>query len=199
MRCCSQTATTVTSRSVVCNLGYARNGKLKKSKIYYYIQYYIIFYEDRLCGLLIKVSGYRSRGTGFDSRRYQIFWVVVGLERGPFSLVSTTEELLGRQSSGSGLENGDYSRRDMSRWPRGTLYLQKLTLTSPTSGGRSVGIVRSRTQATEFSFASCSRLSASLCTRLCNRTVHADGVHSTGHGEERYRKYKRFKLGGGQD
>jgi hypothetical protein len=28
----------------------------------------------------------------------------------------------------------------------------KLTLTSPTSGGRSVGTVRSRTQATEFSF-----------------------------------------------
>jgi hypothetical protein len=28
----------------------------------------------------------------------------VGLERGPLSLVSTTEELLGRKSSGSGLE-----------------------------------------------------------------------------------------------
>jgi hypothetical protein len=27
---------------------------------------------------------------------------------------------------------------------------QKLALTSPTSGGRSVGVVRSRTQATEF-------------------------------------------------
>jgi hypothetical protein len=35
---------------------------------------------------------------GFDSRRYQIFWEVVGLERGPLSLVSTTEELLGRKS-----------------------------------------------------------------------------------------------------
>ena len=31
------------------------------------------------------------------------------------------------------------------------LYPQKLTLTSPTGGGRSVGIVRSRTKATEFS------------------------------------------------
>jgi hypothetical protein len=29
------------------------------------------------------------------------------------------------------------------------LYLQKLALTSPTGGGRSVGIVRSRTKATE--------------------------------------------------
>jgi hypothetical protein len=39
----------------------------------------------------------------------------VGLERDPLSLVSTTEELLGRNSSGSGLENRDYERRDPSR------------------------------------------------------------------------------------
>jgi hypothetical protein len=31
------------------------------------------------------------------------------------------------------------------------LYPQKLALTSPTGGGRSVGIVRSQTKATEFS------------------------------------------------
>jgi len=31
------------------------------------------------------------------------------------------------------------------------LYPQKLVLTSPTGGGRSVGIVRVRTKATEFS------------------------------------------------
>jgi hypothetical protein len=37
-----------------------------------------------------------------------------------------------------------------SRWPRGTLYPQKLAITSPTSGGRSVGIIRSRTQTMEF-------------------------------------------------
>ena len=29
--------------------------------------------EDRLCGLVVRVSGYRYRGLGFDSRRYQIF------------------------------------------------------------------------------------------------------------------------------
>jgi hypothetical protein len=46
----------------------------------------------------------------------------VGLERGPLCLVSTTEELLGRNSSGSGLEMREYGRRDSSRWPRGTLY-----------------------------------------------------------------------------
>jgi hypothetical protein len=65
--------------------------------------------------------------------------------------VSTLEELLGRKSSGSGLEIREYGNRDPSRWPRGTLYPQKLALTSSTSGGRSVGIVRSRTQITEFS------------------------------------------------
>ena len=32
------------------------------------------------------------------------------------------------------------------------LYPQKLALTSPTGGGRSVGMVRSQTKATEFSF-----------------------------------------------
>jgi hypothetical protein len=75
----------------------------------------------------------------------------VSLERCPFSLVSTTEELLGRKSSGSGLENREYCRRNRPLWPRGTLYPEKFTLTSPTSGGRSVGIVHSLTQATEFS------------------------------------------------
>jgi hypothetical protein len=44
----------------------------------------------------------------------------VGLERGPLSLVSTIEELLVRKSSGSGLENREYGRRDPSRWPRDT-------------------------------------------------------------------------------
>jgi hypothetical protein len=67
----------------------------------------------------------------------------MGLEWGPLSLVSTTEELLGRKSSGSG-------RRVPSHQPRGTLYPQTLALTSLTCGGRSVGIVLSRTLATEL-------------------------------------------------
>jgi hypothetical protein len=37
----------------------------------------------------------------------------VGLEGGPLSLVSKIEELLGRKSSGSGLENKKYSCRDV--------------------------------------------------------------------------------------
>ena len=54
-------------------------------------------YIDRLCGLVVRVSGYRYRGLGFDPRRYQIFRVAVGLERGALSLVSlvrSIEELL---------------------------------------------------------------------------------------------------------
>jgi hypothetical protein len=35
---------------------------------------------DRLCGLVLR-----------DFQLYQIFWEVVGLERGPLSLVSTIE------------------------------------------------------------------------------------------------------------
>jgi hypothetical protein len=50
---------------------------------------------DRLCGLVVRVLVYRSRGPGFDSRGLQK--KVVGLERGPLSLVSTTEELLDRK------------------------------------------------------------------------------------------------------
>jgi hypothetical protein len=80
----------------------------------------------------------RSR---FDSRRYHIFREAVGLERGSISLVITTEELLERKNSGFGLESREHGRREASRWPRGTLYPQKLTLTSSTSGGRSFGTV----------------------------------------------------------
>jgi hypothetical protein len=74
----------------------------------------------------------------------------VGLERGPLSLVSITEELLGRNSRGSGLKNREYGRRDPLCRPRNTLYPQKFALISTTSGSRPVGTVRSRTKATEF-------------------------------------------------
>jgi hypothetical protein len=47
-----------------------------------------------------------------------------------------------KKSSGSGQGNRINGREYPLRWPRDTLYLQKLALTSPTSGGRSVGIVR---------------------------------------------------------
>jgi hypothetical protein len=52
---------------------------------------------NRLFDLVVRVPGYRSRGLGFDSRCYQIFWEVVGLERSSLSLVRITEELLERK------------------------------------------------------------------------------------------------------
>jgi hypothetical protein len=50
--------------------------------------------KDRLCDLVVRVPNYRSRSPGLDSRRYQIFWEVVGLEGVPLSLVSTSEGYL---------------------------------------------------------------------------------------------------------
>jgi hypothetical protein len=63
------------------------------------------FPYDRLCGLVVRVVGYRSRDSGFDSRRYKIFWEAVRPERGPLSLVSVTEEVL--KLPAPGLENRD--------------------------------------------------------------------------------------------
>jgi hypothetical protein len=59
---------------------------------------------DRLCGLVVKVLGYRSRGPGsipgttsFSEEKKNEKKTVVGLERGPLSLVNTIEELLDRK------------------------------------------------------------------------------------------------------
>jgi hypothetical protein len=51
---------------------------------------------DRLCGLVVRVLVYRSGGPGSISgtTRENKIW---GLERGPLSLVCTTEELLDRK------------------------------------------------------------------------------------------------------
>jgi hypothetical protein len=112
----------------------------------------ILFFFDRLCGLLAWVPGYRVRSPGFDSWRNQIFWEVVGLKQGPLSPVTTIEGLLGRNNSGFSLENREYSCRDPPWWPRDTLYLKKVGSDFPTSIGRSVGIVCSQTKAAEFPF-----------------------------------------------
>jgi hypothetical protein len=55
-------------------------------------------YVDRLGGLVVRVLGFRSGGSGSipgTTRKKR----VVGLERGPLSLVSTTEELLDRKAA----------------------------------------------------------------------------------------------------
>jgi hypothetical protein len=55
---------------------------------------------DRLCGLVVRVLGYKSGGPGSipgTTRFSEGKKTVVGLERGPLSLMSTTEELLDRK------------------------------------------------------------------------------------------------------
>jgi hypothetical protein len=64
---------------------------------------------DRLCGLVVRVLGYRSGGPGSIPGTIRFSGgkkkkggkkkgkQIVGLERGPHSLVSTTEELLDRK------------------------------------------------------------------------------------------------------
>jgi hypothetical protein len=76
----------------------------------------------------------------------------VDLKRGPLRLMRINEELLDWKSSGSGQENRINYRGDRLRWPRDTLYPQKFALTSPTSDGPSVGVVRLRTKSTDFVF-----------------------------------------------
>jgi hypothetical protein len=51
---------------------------------------------------VVRVPGYRSRGTGFDSQRYKIFSVVLSLERGLLSLMRINEELLDRKVAAPG-------------------------------------------------------------------------------------------------
>jgi hypothetical protein len=72
----------------------------------------------------------------------------MGVERGPLSLVSTTEKEE-KKIAAPGLENPDYSRRGSAALTtRHPLYPQDLALTSPTRVGSSVGIVRLLTEAT---------------------------------------------------
>jgi hypothetical protein len=53
----------------------------------------------------------------------------VSCSGGPLNLVSATEELLGRTSSGSGLESREYGQGvggNLLHWPRNTLYPQSV-------------------------------------------------------------------------
>jgi hypothetical protein len=63
---------------------------------------------------VVRFSGHRSR-VPVSIPGALNFMKVVDLERAPLSLVFTIEELLGRKSNGSGIQNREYGRRDPSR------------------------------------------------------------------------------------
>jgi hypothetical protein len=100
---------------------------------------------------VVRVLSYKSGGPGSipgTTRKKK----AMGLEWGPLSLVSTTEELLDRkvaapvkktENTAVGIRHADHVAPH---------YPQKLAITSLTSGSRLVGIVRSRTQTMEFFF-----------------------------------------------
>jgi hypothetical protein len=70
-----------------------------------------VFLFDRLCGLVVGLPGYRSGGPGSIP-------ALPDFLRSSGSGTGSTQprkELLGRQSSGYGLENLDYGSRDPSR------------------------------------------------------------------------------------
>jgi hypothetical protein len=54
-----------------------------------------LFSDD--CDLVVRVPGCKPRGPGFDSQRYKIFHVAVGVEWGPLSLMRINQELLQRK------------------------------------------------------------------------------------------------------
>jgi hypothetical protein len=59
--------------------------------------------------------------SGFDDQRYQIFWEVVGLERGPLSLVSTIEELLEKKKVAAAVKKPEITAvGNPPRWPSDT-------------------------------------------------------------------------------
>jgi hypothetical protein len=97
---------------------------------------------------VVRVLGYRSGGPGSIPGTTKK--KVVGLKRGPLSLVSTTEELLDRKvaapNTAVGIRHADHVATSIRK---------RLAITSPTSGGRSVGVVRSQTQTMEFFFTVC--------------------------------------------
>jgi hypothetical protein len=57
----------------------------------------LVAMNERLCGLVVRVLGYRSGGPGSIPGTTRRKKRVAGLERVPLSLVSTTEELFDRK------------------------------------------------------------------------------------------------------
>ena len=107
----------------------------------------------KVCGLVVRVSGYRYRGPGFDPPALPDFLSSSGSGTG-----STQPREVNWGATWMKKSSGSRSRKQRLTAVETRcadhvtpLYPQKLALTSLTGGGRSVGIIRVRTKATEFS------------------------------------------------
>jgi hypothetical protein len=99
---------------------------------------------------VVSALGYRSGGPrsipGTTRKK------IVGLKRGPLSLVSTTEELLDIKVAAPVWKTEDTAVEIRQADYVAPSICKTMAITSPTSGCRSVDIFRLRTQAMEFSF-----------------------------------------------
>jgi hypothetical protein len=80
--------------------------------------------QDRLCGLVVRVLGFRSGDSGSipgTTRKKSN-----GSGTGSTQPHNYNWGATWYKSSGSCQENQEYGRKDLSRWPRGTLYPQKV-------------------------------------------------------------------------
>jgi hypothetical protein len=106
-----------------------------------------LFSCDRLWSLVVRVPGYRRRGPGSipgATRFPEKHWVKNGVHSALRAQLSSNLE---EKSGGSGLENRDYDRRGFAPLTTDhSSYPQRLNLTLPTSGSRSIGIVHSWTR-----------------------------------------------------
>jgi hypothetical protein len=105
----------------------------------------------------------------------------VGLERSPLSLVRISKELLDWKSSGSGSRKLRLTAVGTRCADHVTTSIRrKLALTSPTCSGRSFGVVRLRTKATEFIFLVYCVLDALDCVLYSVEILNflAEGFHN---------------------
>jgi hypothetical protein len=106
---------------------------------------------DSLCGLVVESSWLQIQRSRVRFPALPDFLICSGSGTGPLSLVRITEELLERKSSDSGPRKSRLTAAEIRCADHATpSILKKLALTSPTSGGHSVGIVRFRIEATEM-------------------------------------------------
>ena len=71
--CLDRTVYVFLEKSQQCEFNWGRDIYMLLTRL---LSVFPVPFHDRLCGLVVRVSGYKYRGPGFDPRRYQIFWVV---------------------------------------------------------------------------------------------------------------------------